>query len=156
MKNNALQYTFRVWVTSVLVSPFVFTLILMIRQVISVSDLIDNGFRLVGIYIFLVVLQLLFSFATWLVFLLLVYLILYIRAPDSLIKPVIFCIGMLLAIGTYIALNTVFGAVEGPDSFINLAYANCAGVGWGVWYYTLHIKNVERYTDTEESSFQNK
>ena len=150
MKNNALQYTFRVWITSVIVSPVLFGLILVIRQVISISELIDDGFRLIGTYLFLVALQLVFSFVTWLVFLLLVNGVSLIPLSKSLIRLIIFCLGILLTLGTFLALDSMTGLMMDSNGFINLAYANCAGIGWGVWYYNLDIKAKEQGTLSEE------
>jgi|GEM_PF-1335184 len=150
MKNNALQYTFRVWITSIIISPFLFVLILMVKQLFTIRELLDDGTRLVGMYILLVVLQLLFSFVTWLVFLLLVNLVSLIPIPRLLIRLLIFSIGILLTIGTFMALDSFIGSLSDRDSLINLVYANCAGIGWGVWYYKLDIKAKEQNITAEE------
>ncbi len=150
MKNNALQYTFRVWITSVIISPLLFGLILIVRQVVTISELFNDGLWLMTMYLFLVVLQLVFSFVTWLVFLLLVNIFSLITLPNPLIKLAIFCIGILLAIGTYMVLNDLIGLIGDRDNLINLLYANCAGIGWGVWYYDLDINTKEQESIAEE------
>jgi len=116
---------------------------------ISVSELIDDGFRLVGMYIFLIVFQLLFSFVTWLVFLLLVNLIVYFATSDLVVKPFIFCVGLLLTIGTFMALDNFIGSPGDRDSFIDLMYANCGGIGWGIWYYKLDRRSVKSTSSPE-------
>jgi hypothetical protein len=143
MKNSALQYTFKVWITSILVSPVLFGLMLILRQIISLPEFFDFGFRLVGMYLVLAVLQLGLSFVTWLVFLLLVNIVSLIPLPNLLIKLIIFCIGILLTVGTFKALHDFIAMTGDGDSLINLMYANCAGIGWGVWYYKLDIKARE-------------
>lgn len=143
MRNNALQYTFKVWVTSVVVSPILFASLLSIRQIITVAELIDYGWRLIGIYLILVVLQLLFSFVTWIVFLLLVNIVSLIPLPNLLIKLIIFCLGVLLAIGTFMALNDFMAMAGNDDSIVNLMYANCAAIGLSIWYYKLDVEAKE-------------
>jgi hypothetical protein len=150
MKNNALQYTFRVWITSVIISPLSFGLILIIRHVVSISELLDEGLSLLTFYVFLVVLQLLFSFVTWLIFLLLVNIVSLIPLPKTLIRLAISFIGILLTIGTFKVLNNFIDLIGGRDNLINLLYADCLGIGWGVWYYKLDIKAKEQNTTAEE------
>jgi len=122
----------------------------MVKQLFTIRELLDDGTRLVGMYILLVVLQLLFSFVTWLVFLLLVNLVSLIPIPRLLIRLLIFSIGILLTIGTFMALDSFIGSLSDRDSLINLVYANCAGIGWGVWYYKLDIKAKEQNITAEE------
>jgi len=154
MKNNALQYTFRVWITSILVSPFLFGLLLLIRQVVTVTELINDGFRLIGMYLFLVALQLLFSFVTWLVFLLAVNIVCLIPISKTLTRVVLFCVGILLTVSTFMLLDDFIGLMGDRNSLVNLMYANCAGIGWGVWYYRLNAKATEQ-NDNEEQSISN-
>jgi len=149
MKNTVLQYTFKVWVTSVVVSPFLFGLILLARQIVTVTELLDDGWRLSGIYLGLAVLQLLFSFVTWIVFLLLVNVVSLIPLSNLLIKVIIFCIGILLTIGTFMALRDFISLIGDRDNIVNLMYANCAGIGLSVWYYRLNTASVEREIEVE-------
>lgn len=130
-----LKYSLKVWLTSVLASPVLFTLILCVRQLTDISDILSRGIGIVSMYIFLVIGQLLFSIITWLAFLLLIIIIKRFKIQECLRTTLIFVTGIILIVGTFYLMLAPFDLLL--DDLANLMYANCIGIGWGVWYYKL-------------------
>jgi hypothetical protein len=140
MTNNIAQYTMKVWLTSVLVSPVLFVLVLVIKQDFNFADLISDVLLTIGIYVALVIGQIIFSILTWFVFWLAVELICKIPLQSRVQTIVIFFVAILLTVGTFLPIALSFDVPNDGSGLINLMYANCAGIGWGVWHYKLDIK----------------
>lgn len=131
---NALKYSLKIWLTSVLVSPGVHFLGLYLSQQVDISGVRNNAIWIFKEYIFLVVFQLIFSSVTWFVFCLMIALITRFLKHRFLQTILIFAIGIILTISTfYLTLPDV----EMVNRLNTLMYANCFGIGCGVWYYKL-------------------
>jgi hypothetical protein len=124
-----------VWLTSVTVAPLLFIVILITAPSLAPNsgqiDLYDQLYRYFG----LVVLQLLFSSITWILFWLIVRVITDFCYNVRLHKPLVFITGILLTIGSFkLVFSNVFHV---GDEFFFLMLCNCFCIGAGTSFYKL-------------------
>lgn len=78
----------------------------------------------------IIIIGLILSFFTWVVFVLIIALIKKICRQDNIAKWLICAVGIILTLSTF---ALVFGT---NDLFYNpLVYGNCICISWGVWFY---------------------
>jgi len=143
MLNNMLpkviDYTLKIWLTCILVAPVIFLLILLIKNYTLITDflqLITFGLLL---YSGLVILQILFSFITLLIFIAVVRLVLFVPV-DGIVKTIMICIaGIVLTSATFFVtiLHEKTFVEWSNGEFFNLMFCDCICIGFGVWYYKL-------------------
>ena len=135
MKYNSFNYSLNVWLTSVTVAPLLFIVILTTRpfpdSYSEQTNLYDQLYRYFG----LVVLQLLFSSITWILFWLIIRAITDFCYNLRLHKPLVFITGILLTIGSFkLVFSNVFHI---RSEFFFLMLCNCFCIGCGTWLYKL-------------------
>jgi len=136
MLSATFKYSLKIWLTSVLLSPVLFALILYIKRQIDLPELLESRFYLLTIYALYVGALLIFSSVTWLAFWL---------STRGIIKRVgvrkiaVMLTGITLTIVTFMLLLPALGMLTDGSGFINLMYANCLCIGWGAWYYDLGL-----------------
>lgn len=136
MKKEIIYYTLKVWLTDVGISPVLFALILIVRQEMSATELLQAPDGLIVEYIFFVAAQLFFTAVVWFLFMVAVHLVMLAKLNALSSKSVIFIVAIAFTIGICELLLKKNDVVS-SDNLINLMCANCIGIGWGVWYYSL-------------------
>lgn len=134
---NALRYSLKIWLTSVLVSPVLFVVMLTFRGAADIIEILHQGRWAVKEYLLFVVAQLVFSFITWLVFWQFIMVIAPRSIPNHIKSWLIFFASIVLTLGTFTLVLSSSNLFNDPNGLINLMYANCFCIGWGVWYYDL-------------------
>ena len=139
MKYASLKYSLKVWLTSVVIAPVLYSVlgaILYPSYRLGMQTVINFLTDYLGMVLF----SLWFSFVTGLIFWLMVVLIVRFCYDENLKKWWIFLIGISLTIGTFTFALGPWTLV--PDKFGLLLYANCACIGWGVWFYRLNTPRL--------------
>jgi uncharacterized membrane protein len=136
------KYSLKVWLTSILLSPVIFVLLLAVTQSVNIKELLKQGTELIALYLLYVAAQLAMSFLVWLAFWLIIRVIANIPCTIQLQKGLILFAGMILTIVSFTTVLSCFGMLNDGSGFINLMYANCFCIGWGVWYYDLNPATV--------------
>jgi len=149
MKYNSLKYSLKVWLTSVLIAPALAELISFLLNDKDAPGIFSNSDG-VFFYVVFVIFGFAFSFITWLAFLLVIVLTTTYCSEAHLKKWLIFSAGVALTVGTFILIFGSQGLFSDPDGFNNLMYANCACIGWGVWFYRLDDAPIEKQIEAEE------
>ena len=137
MKHNSFLYSLKVWLTSVVLSPVIYVLLLAIRQVADLREMLNTGIWMISEYIIFVVAQFIFSFITWILFVAVILISARISMAQTFRKWIIFFAGIGLTVATFILMLSPFDLFNDANGLINLMYANCFCIGWGVWYYNL-------------------
>jgi len=137
MLSPVFKYSLKVWLTSVLLSPVLFALILYIKRQVDLPELLKSGFYLFAIYPLYVGALLLLSSVTWLAFWLSIKAIIRSGRFARVRKMAVIFTGIALTITTFMLLLPVLGMLHDGSGFINLMYANCLCISWGSWYYDL-------------------
>lgn len=141
---EALKYSLKIWLTTVLVAPIgVVALQGMAAPVSSVSEYLSEAF---GTYYLLVIFGSLFSFLTWVAFLVAVYHILKRDAFAARRKLFIQYSGFLLSLATFAGFLAVFTSLSAVlfDTFFSsmiICYIGCQMAS--IYFY----KPPQLYTD---------
>jgi len=99
-------------------------------------------------YFMMVVFSFIFSLGTWFAFLLAIMVVKFYCKKKYLIKWLVFLSGMALTAGSFLL---VLGTHEiFHDEFGILMCANCACIGWGVWFYRLDTRHVRQNDQAEQ------
>ena len=139
MKNIKLRtfyFTFRVWITSVLVAPALYTTIQ------AYIEYLNNTYHRQiqfdpSIYFLMVILELVFSFVIWIVFWIMSEAIVYCYPTEEVQRSLIFSAAMLLTIVPFI-LIAGFTAITDPGNFMFIPLlTNAFCIGCGCWLYKL-------------------
>ena len=138
MFSKVIKYSFRAWITSVLVSPVFYLPVSFYRQSepLKLVDAIEGA---IPIYMLFVVLETALSSVTYLVFAAMVWLALATIRRELWLKSVTFSIGVMLSIGNYVLICRS----ELADSdyiFLTMMLCNTATIGWACWFYQLKAK----------------
>jgi uncharacterized membrane protein len=137
MVYNSLKYSLKVWLTSVLVSPLIFVLLLCLKQTKDITEIFNNELSLLFGYVTFVFVQMILSCVTWFLFWIFILLMASSQLSQRIRIWAIFFVAMILTVGTFALILLPFDSSNDRDGLINLMYANCMGIGWGVWYYKL-------------------
>jgi len=141
MKYASLKYSLKVWLTSVVISPALFVMVLALEGKMDLSEMFHEGLLGFSFYFLMVAFSFIFSFVTWLAFLSVILVVKIYCKRHHFVKWLIFFSGMSL---TAMSFLLVLGPHEiFHDEFGILMCANCACIGWGVWYYRLELKATE-------------
>jgi len=134
MKCNSLTYSLNIWLTSVVVAPVLFLIITSTmngQHLINAVDVAES----VSLCCLLMLVQLIASSLTWLLFMLIIKAIINLCDYERLWKPLIFITGILLTAGSFRAVfSDIFYNV---DEFLYLMLCNCVCIGAGTWIYKL-------------------
>jgi len=150
MKHNAFIYSLKVWLTSVLAAPALFVLISFLIDGTDKWGIFNENSNGPFFYFIFVIFGFIFSFITWITFLLTIVLIKRYCTDDQLKKWLICFSGILLTIATFCLVMGPKDLFNDSDGFSNLMYANCACISWGVWFYKLRTAPPEQEIAREE------
>ena len=150
MFSKAINYSFRVWVTSVLVSPIIYLPVSFYRQSepLKLVDAIEGA---IPIYMLFVVLETALSSVTYLVFAAMVWLAVATIRHDLWLKSVTFSIGVMLSIGNYVLICRSELA-DSDYMFFTMMLCNTATIGWACWFYDLKPKEKQLNTNYNNNS----
>ena len=129
-------FSVRVWLTSVLVAPALFMVIQAYIDSLNHTYANPTYFE-PGMYLFMVVFELVTTFIIWLVFWAITEAIVYCIGLEELQRWLIFVTGLLLTIVPFMVL-VGFPVLINPrsDMFIPML-ANAVCIGCGCWFYRL-------------------
>ncbi|MEP6610225.1 MAG: hypothetical protein ABJA76_00010 [Mucilaginibacter sp.] len=129
-----LLYSLKIWLTSVLLAPIFYLIIMDIKKFAGTQQVGPIG----EMYFLLTIFGLLFSFVTWFIFFILIMLI-SSYAPNEITARLIICVtGIVLVLATF--MLTIFNhRLTNDGDFIYLVAANCICIGAGSWIYKLKL-----------------
>ena len=129
-----LLYSLKIWLTSVLLAP-IFYLIIMEFKKFGGTPNADSA---VEMYFLLTIFGALFSLLTWFIFLILIMLISR-YAPNEITARLIICVtGIVLVLATFMLTIFNYRLINDGD-FIYLVAANCICIGAGSWIYKFKL-----------------
>ncbi len=153
MIQKLFKYSFRVWITSVLVAPAIYIIASALLRYSTITFSPNSSDNVFEVYLLFVFCGALFSVATWLVFYLVIWLIANV-CPAELRKIFIFLFGVALTPATFIVVFGVHTAFNPHEDLSILMYANTLCIGAGVWFYDLKIIDENTgYFETNAGSF---
>lgn len=133
-----LLYSLKVWLTSVVVAPAFYLIILNSIHIQQPPGTEHDGWSWFT-YALCVVFGLLFSFIIWFVFLLIIMLVSRFATNIKTAKCIICITGVVLTIAIFRATLFNNGFVSDGDNFMYLMLANCFCIGFGSWIYKLTL-----------------
>ena len=131
----AFYYSIKMWLTSLLVAPFIYLAAFSFEYGNRAESIEELIYQNVGIYIFFLFLSVIFSFCSWLFFLLAVDIIIRNCTPRPKMKFIISIIGVLLTVGTSAIFLPVAFRYGGGALPIMLSYCICIAIV--PWFYPL-------------------
>lgn len=135
---KSLLYSLKIWLTSVFAAPFLLLLVNAIRNVPGLNLSLGSPENYICDVFLVGVFQLIFSFCTWIVFLLVIFLALKFITNAKIRTWTIFLTGILLTSATfYLLLFRGFTACIHSEYF-PLMLCNCFCIGSGTWIYKLN------------------
>jgi len=137
MISSKFLYSLKVWLTSVVVAPILFSGIR-----ISIPGLYrETGVELLSKFFEscfgLIFIELFFSFVIWLIFLVAVQIIVTCVSNEILRRWTLFITGLVLTMAPFIILMPWGEILDITDFFTGIMLCNCFCISWGVWYYKL-------------------
>ena len=129
MEYRPFIYGLKVWVSSVLIAPFVTTVLQC-----CADRSISNAISCLGLYPLIVVFELAFSFMTWLVFWFVIEMTARLTAKSQLIKLIASLTGALLTPATFRLLGP-FDSFSLSDIIFALMVSNCLCIVCGCWVF---------------------
>ncbi|ASU35808.1 hypothetical protein [Mucilaginibacter xinganensis] len=134
MKCNSLTYSLNIWLTSVVVAPVLFLIVTSTMKGSHLINAVDVP-ESISICCLLMLVQLIFSLLTWLLFMLIIKAIVNLCDYERLWKPLIFITGILLTAGSF---RAVFSDIfSNADELFYLMLCNCVCIGAGTLFYKL-------------------
>jgi hypothetical protein len=136
---SAFIYSLKVWLTSVLAtSLIIFAIISFPYHGYNDKDLISSIGDGLTMLMWFVFLELIFSFFTWVVFSLAIMATFKFSINQLTRKWLIFFIGIILTILTFILFSLFFfrDFIRDPF-FLGIMFCNCFCIGCGIWLYKL-------------------
>lgn len=135
MAYRNLKFSLKVWLTSVIVAPGLYT------GIEAYIDSLNNTYSQIYfnliIYMFMVRLEFILSFIIWLMFWAITEAIIYCNPHNDVKRWLIFIVAILLAILPFIVLVGLPLLINpGSDMFIPML-ANVFCIGCGCWMYRL-------------------
>jgi hypothetical protein len=139
---KTLIYSTKVWLTSIIVAPLPSTIYILRSQYPLESgrmELLNDGLYM---YFLLILGQLLYSALTWILFTIVTYLILSIPAKEILQTSIVFIIGLLLTVGSFMATVLPLDSFNdrSKSQLVFLMICDCSCIGWGIWFYRPKLK----------------
>jgi len=130
MDRKYLLYTVKVWFSGVLATPAIITIICCILG----NDGSLSWTAIIPCYLFLVALEFMFSFLTWLIFWAMTTLLVFYINDRKLCRWLIFITAIILTVITFITFAwLIFSILLDPISFA-LMLINCVCIGCGAWF----------------------
>lgn len=129
-QSNSIVYSLKVWLTSVIVAPIIYLIVSDLQSQNHYDSFIIKQLYLYGICI---IAGTLFSFITWMLFLLIIKVLTIYFHNVKAIKIITSVLGMLLTYGTFaVFLGLEIYTDTGLFSLV-MAYVICIG-GGSLWY----------------------
>ncbi|MDR6945060.1 hypothetical protein [Mucilaginibacter pocheonensis] len=136
---QAIVYSFKVWLTSVIAAPIIFFLINFISTGIS-----SNIFQLVNFlfYLYIVLATAVASVITWLIFYAIIYFVSRSGWPNRIGLLAIFSSSELLVVVTFKLFLVLLNGFDNT-TFNTLMLCHCICIGGGILYYKFEPENSE-------------
>lgn len=137
---HSFKYSLKVWLTSVAVMPLLF-----FATTFSGENVLNQGiYKLITrdayLYCVIFVFELLFSFVTWVIFLIIIQLtVTYFESRITRLS-IISISGILLSMGTFVLVLSPSDAFNITRGFGGLLLCTCFCIGAGSWFYKLEPK----------------
>ena len=129
-----LLYSLKVWLTSVLLAPIFYLIIMNLKDFGGTQQTGAVG----ETYFLLIIFGFVFSFVTWFIFFILIMLI-SSYAPNEITARLIICVtGIVLVLATFMLTIFNYRLINDGD-FIYLVAANCICIGAGSWIYKFKL-----------------
>ena len=132
MKFYSLRYSLRVWLSSVMVAPLIYIII----QSYTGADKFNSDAGM-GMYPIIVLIEVMFSFATWLVFWGITELTAIYLTKPLIRKWLLFGVAMLATIGTFLLIARMDIRISIHDITFDMMLSNCLCIGAGCWFFSL-------------------
>jgi len=140
MKYYALSYSFKVWITSVFLSPFICAIIeYLLRR--NLSEISIEAFEA---YPVIIIAELIFSLTTWLVFWGTTTLALRFIENTSHRKPVLLLIGIIFTLLTYLACFSDDLKFRTDNFIFEMMVSNCICIAIGTLFFNSSKFNTEQ------------
>jgi hypothetical protein len=134
---NSFIYSLKAWLTSVFITPLVFFILGSTGENASNEIIYEQINRTVYLYGVILVVEILISFITWVVFLIIIQLTVTFCRTRILRLLIISISGILLAMGTFIVILTTSEAFNITRGFGGMMICACFYIGAGSWFYKL-------------------
>ena len=130
-------YSLKVWLTSVAVAPAIFFVITFCTDSITHNQVIDGQHigPLMFEYAALVIIELIMSFITWLIFLTITQLTISYKINPTIRRWLLFAAGIFLTIATFSVVLLPGDGVDISTIIIKIMLCNCLCIGWGSLFY---------------------
>ena len=135
MKFYSFNYTLKVWLTSVLLAPLIYSAA---QHFVGLQQPDDGD--VLALYPIIVLLELILSFITWLVFWGITALCLRFLSSTRRQKQLLFAAGIILTINTFILIAFPENGFSISDIWFDLMLCNCLCIGAGSLIYKLKPK----------------
>ncbi len=135
MMLKTLFYTLKVWFTSVMVSPLLFSFVTLYTKK-PYNQTFDKTIAALCLrYLVFTVAELIFSFITWVAFFVAVGFIKRFMFHSNTRDWLIFITAISLTIITFLVASGIVELLFQNNEFWELLLCNCLCIGWGCWYY---------------------
>lgn len=128
---TAFTYSLKIWLCSVFISPLIYI------AIIYITNSPPNINPSPESYFYIVLVELVLSFLTWLIFFLIIWLIGMFHTDLKLKKSLTAIIGVLLTIGTFFVLSAIPDSFSYDNILFNLLICNCLFIGAGSLLFRL-------------------
>jgi uncharacterized membrane protein HdeD (DUF308 family) len=135
MNFRALDFTLRVWLTSVLVAPAIY--IIVQWYVDSINNVANREYLNPFMYLMVVIFELIFSFVIWLIFWGIVEAVVFYCHTKELQRWLIFISAMILTIVPLALLGDFESVIDYKNWMFTPMVANALCIGCGCWLYKL-------------------
>jgi hypothetical protein len=137
---NSFKYSLKIWLTSVAITPLLFIVMSFQQDDVLQKDIYKLISDTTYLYFMIFAFELLFSFVTWVIFLIIIQLtVTYVKTRITRVI-IISLAGILLTMGTFMIIlspSDVFNVTRG---FGAIFLCTCFCIGAGSWYYRLAPK----------------
>jgi len=141
MLREAIKYSLKVWLTSVLVSPIIYFIIDFYQQTGRHYAMVDSIEWALPFYLLFVIIEAILSAVIWVVFAAMIGITLELVRVEQWLKPIMCLWGVSLNIGTFLLFARPRLNDPSDMGFI-LMVSNTAIVGWSCWFYNLKAKKT--------------
>lgn len=142
-------YSLKVWLTSVAITPVLFFILAYSEGNVSNDSAYEQISRAAYQYGMILVFELLFSFITWVIFLIIIQLTVTYFKQRITRLTIISTSGVLLAMGTFMVVLTPPEAFNVTRGFGGLMLCTCFCIAAGSWFYKLEPspKTLTRFNE---------
>lgn len=132
MKKAIVQYSLKVWLSAVLITPLLYIIFSLI------DGLRDSDLPVPAVYLVLVIAEVLFSFLAGLLFCAAAVIVVTKVASNIMGKSILSVIGLVLTAVTFLVFSSIIGAPL-ATSTLALAVPNAVCVVAACWYFKLSV-----------------